>query len=107
MSTRNFSPQAMFEQWARQQTPRYRFTGSTPGDFAAWKDAALPAVLATLGEFPEKVPPNAELEAIYRAAGVPERLVLDIIPKGHGWGGDKTIPFFKEQLLDSRLPLGK
>jgi len=79
MSTRNFSPQYMFEQWARKATPRYHFTGNTPDDFAAWKRAALPEVLATLGRFPDRVPLNPELEAEWEHDGlIKQRWLIDV-----------------------------
>jgi len=71
----------MFEQWALQQTPKYHFTGSTPADFAAWKAAALPQVLATIGDYPERVPLNPELEAEWEHDGLrKQRWVIDVQP---------------------------
>lgn len=55
---RNMSPQQMFLDLVRKHTPRYRFTGQAFGD---WKSAALPAVLATLGDLPCRVELNPEL----------------------------------------------
>lgn len=79
MSTRNLSPQRMFEQWARKATPRYHFTGSTAEDFTAWKTAALPEVLATLGNFPERVPLNPELEVEWEHDGlIKQRWLIDV-----------------------------
>ena len=63
MSFRKISPQHMFEQLALEHKPLNRFTGRTPADFAKWKRSTLPAVLATLGDFPDKVPPNPLLLA--------------------------------------------
>ncbi len=39
-----------------------------------------------------------QVEAIYRAAGVAERLELDLFPGEHGWGGNRSIPFFQANL---------
>jgi len=79
MLRRNLSPQYMFEQWARNTTPKYHFTGSTPEDFAAWKAAALPEVLATLGRFPDRVPLNPELEAEWEHDGlIKQRWIIDV-----------------------------
>lgn len=61
MSYRNLSPQVMFERMALEHTPKYRFEGGTAKDFAGWKAAALPKVLATLGRFPERVPLEPQL----------------------------------------------
>lgn len=35
-----------------------------------------------------------QVKAIYQAAGVPERLDLDLFPGEHGWGGRKSVDFF-------------
>ncbi len=40
------------------------------------------------------------LEAIYRAAGAANRLELDLHPGGHGWGANKSHPFFERYLKD-------
>jgi hypothetical protein len=61
MSFRNLSPQQMFQQMAEDHTPLYHFDGSSRDEFDAWKEAALPQVLATLGDYPDSVPPNPEL----------------------------------------------
>ncbi|MCG3150618.1 MAG: hypothetical protein PCFJNLEI_04106 [Verrucomicrobiae bacterium] len=39
-----------------------------------------------------------EVEKIYRAASVPERLVLDLFEGGHRWGGNKSVAFFRDNL---------
>jgi hypothetical protein len=39
-----------------------------------------------------------KVESIYRAAGVPDRLELDLFPGEHRWGGHKSIAFFKTWL---------
>ena len=53
----------MFEQIALEHIPHYSFKGETQADFDAWKRETLPKVLATLGEFPDKVPLDPELNA--------------------------------------------
>ena len=79
MSFRNLSPQRMFEQLAKEHKPRHRFSARTRPQFAAWKKAALPAVLATLGEFPEAVPLNPELMARWEQDGlIKERWLIDV-----------------------------
>ena len=54
MSLRNLSPQRMFEDLALAHEPVFRFNGSTKADVDAWKAAALPQVMATLGDFPAR-----------------------------------------------------
>jgi len=79
MNTRNLSPQQMFEQWALDHTPRYHFAADPGQDFAAWKDAALPEVLATLGDFPERAPLNPELLAEWVRDGLRlQRWIIDV-----------------------------
>ena len=38
------------------------------------------------------------LETIYKAADASERLELDLHPNEHGWGGNKSLAFFKKYL---------
>jgi len=79
MSFRNLSPQQMFAQMAAEHVPTYHFTGSGPDDFRKWKQAALPAVLSTLGERPEAVPPNPELMAEWEHDGLrKQRWLIDV-----------------------------
>lgn len=39
-----------------------------------------------------------KVSAIYRAAGVPESLELDLFPGEHGWGGNRSVAFFEKHL---------
>ena len=39
-----------------------------------------------------------EVEKIYTAAGVREKLELDLFEGGHKWSGRKTLAFFKDHL---------
>ncbi len=39
-----------------------------------------------------------KLEKIYSAAGAAEKLELDLFPGEHGWGGNKSVKFFKKHL---------
>jgi hypothetical protein len=39
-----------------------------------------------------------EVEKIYEAAGVRDRLELDLFDGGHGWGAHKTAAFFAKYL---------
>ena len=54
MSFRNLSPQTMFELLARDHQPECAFRGQTETDFVAWKNATLPRVLGTLGDYPPR-----------------------------------------------------
>jgi Abhydrolase family len=79
MSVRNLSPQVMFEQLALEHVPEQKFTGSSENDFLAWKQKALPQVLATLGDFPEQVPLNPELVVEWEQEGLrKQRWMIDV-----------------------------
>ncbi|MCG3181927.1 MAG: hypothetical protein BIFFINMI_04373 [Phycisphaerae bacterium] len=79
MKTRNLSPQVMFERMAAEHRPIHRFDAKRP--FADWKAAALPDVLATLGDFPPAVPPNPQLVAEWTHDGLrKQRWLIDVGP---------------------------
>ncbi len=81
MSFRNLSPQAMFEKMALEHTPKFKFGVNENTDFTAWKNDTLPAVLQTLGDFPERVPPNPELMAEWQDGEVvKQRWLIDVGP---------------------------
>ena len=69
MSVRNLSPQRMFELLALQHRPKYQFDDAQ-NDFAAWKERALPEVMATLGHIPEAVPADPELLVEWKHDGL-------------------------------------
>ena len=69
----------MFIQLADEHVPRFRFAGDSRAEFETWKKAALPQVKATLGDFPQKVAPNPELQAEWRHDGLlKQRWILDV-----------------------------
>jgi len=69
----------MFEQTALEHVPEYRFPAGENSNFAAWKESALPKVLATLGEYPERVPLNPELMAEWKHDGLrKQRWLIDV-----------------------------
>lgn len=41
---------------------------------------------------------HKKVEQIYKAAGVPEMLELDLFPGEHSWGGNKSVDFFARHL---------
>ena len=63
MTPRNLSAHQMFIRLAAEHKPKYAFNGKSKKDFARWKEAAVPEVMATLGDFPERVPLNPEMTA--------------------------------------------
>jgi hypothetical protein len=81
MTIRNLSPNQMFIEMAKAHTPQYQFAGSTPEDFDAWKAEALPKVVATLGDYPERVDPNPQLLAEWQYKGLRrQRWIIDVQP---------------------------
>lgn len=79
MAFRNLSPQQMFMRLAEEHVPRFRFSGKSKEDFQKWKNEALPLVKATLGEFPQKVQLNPELQAEWLHDGLcKQRWIIDV-----------------------------
>jgi dienelactone hydrolase len=75
---RNLSAQNMFIAWARQHTPEYSFAASS-ASFDQWKAEAWPKVQATLGDWPARVAPNAQLLAEFTHDGLlKQRWVIDV-----------------------------
>ena len=78
MAFRNLSPQEMFVQLGLTHKPQYRYA-DWQGTFAAWKAEVRPQVLATLGDFPKRVPLNPELLAEWEQDGlIMQRWVIDV-----------------------------
>ncbi|MDD4888553.1 MAG: alpha/beta hydrolase family protein [Phycisphaerae bacterium] len=81
MADRNFSPEIMFQRMAADHKPLFRFTGQSPEQFERWKREALPRVLATLGDWPARVPLNPELIAEWQHDGLrKQRWLIDVGP---------------------------
>ena len=79
MSERNLSPQEMFLRLALEHKPECAFEGATPQEFAAWKEAALPRVLATLGDFPPGANLNPEFVVEWEHDGlIKQRWLIDV-----------------------------
>lgn len=79
MNSRNLSPQAMFQAMAARHQPQFAFCENA--DFASWKREALPRVLATLGEWPERVAPRGELLAEWQHDGLrKQKWLIDVGP---------------------------
>ena len=75
MTFRNLSPQQMFIRLAAEHRPECAFRGN----FAAWKKKTLPRVLATLANFPKKVPPRPQLLAEWKHEGLrKQRWLIDV-----------------------------
>ena len=79
MSIRNMSPQLMFEKLALEHKPLHAFNGKTKKDFDEWKKILLPKVMATLADFPERVPLNPQLLAEWEHDGLlKQRWIIDV-----------------------------
>ena len=81
MKTKNLSPQEMFIRTALAHTPSCQFSGRTPAAYRAWQKKTKPLVLATLGHFPEQVPPEPELVAEWVEDGLQkQRWLIEVQP---------------------------
>ena len=68
----------MFAALGQDHRPLFRFENA---DYATWKAEVLPQVLATVGDFPPRVPPNAQLQAEWHHDGLrKQRWILDVGP---------------------------
>ena len=80
MSVRNTSPHEMFVRMANEHVPQYHFAAH-PQDFAAWKSEALPKVMATLGDWPGRVPLNPEMIVEWEHSGLRmQKWIIDVGP---------------------------
>ena len=62
MTERNFSMQKYWMDRIKSWVPVLSFRGNTEQDWETWQAQALPKLLELLGEFPEKVDLNAEVQ---------------------------------------------
>ena len=77
-SRRNFSMQAYWEHLVQDFEPLLRFKGSSQAEWQAWREKALPKLLELLGDFPQRVPLNAEVESsVVDGDLIRERVVFD------------------------------
>lgn len=78
---RNLNPHRMFIEMAARHRPKHRFEGAGREDFERWRAAALPEVMACLGDFPPPAPPAPELVAEWNDRGLRmQRWLLDVQP---------------------------
>jgi len=82
MKRRNLSVNEYFMHLTAKHVPKYRFRGTTKDDWAAWRDELLPAVKATLGRMPEKVPLNPQITAEWVEDGLIKQRVLFDVEEG-------------------------
>ncbi|MDG0813597.1 alpha/beta hydrolase family protein [Cohnella rhizosphaerae] len=77
-ATRNFSMQRYWMEKIKDWEPLFAFKGATQTDWQNWYKTAYPKFLELLGDFPEKVALNAEVEyAIEDGDLIRERVVFD------------------------------
>ncbi|HUU94850.1 MAG TPA: hypothetical protein VM487_03855, partial [Phycisphaerae bacterium] len=77
--TRNFSVNEYFRKQGLQHRPTFRFAGHSKDDWRAWRAALLPALKASLGRMPSRVPLNPEIVSETREDGlVKQRVVFDV-----------------------------
>ena len=77
MAFHNLSPQRMFQKMAAEHLPSHAFQAGM--NFSKWKKETLPLVLATLGDFPERVAPEPELIAEWNDGPLrKQRWIIDV-----------------------------
>src|SRR5690349_9040859 len=80
MTFRKISPQYMFEHVALEHKPQYAFAAGGH-EFEAWKNEALPKVLATIGKNPPRVEAEPQLLAEWEHDGLrKQRWLINIGP---------------------------
>lgn len=78
MISRNLSPQRMFTQLALGYKPQYAFERAGMA-FDEWKRELFPKVMATLGDFPKRVPLNPQMMAEWEQDVVrKQRWLIDV-----------------------------
>lgn len=79
MNSRNLSPHRMFELLAADHKPTNAFSQDKFGSVSQWQSETLPKVVATLGDFPERVPTNPELIVEWEHDGLrKQRWMIDV-----------------------------
>jgi len=77
--SRNTSIHKYFCNLGAKHTPRFRFSGKSRSDWQTWRQQLLPAVKASLGTMPQKVPLNPEIQAEWQDDGlIKQRVILDV-----------------------------
>jgi len=77
--TRNLSIQRHFEQQAKTHRPQLGFEGTGKSCWQQWREALLPKVEASLGEFPARVPLNPQVIAQWTEDGLDkQKVVFDV-----------------------------
>ena len=76
---RNISINEYFRKRALKHSPAFRFSGTDHRDWLAWRNALQPALKASLGKMPEKVPLNPEVLVEWQEDGlIKQRVVIDV-----------------------------
>jgi len=97
---RNLSVNAYFRQLAAGHNPKYRFSGSSREDWQQWQKKLFPAIKATLGRLPEKVPLNPEILAEWREEDlIKQKIIFDVEP-----GLSATAYLFRPAQAKGKLP---
>lgn len=69
----------MFAALAREHTPKFSYGATKPANFDQWKTEAWPQVLATLGDWPQRVESNADSFAEFSHDGLfKQRWIIDV-----------------------------
>lgn len=78
---RNLSIHKLFNQYASQHRPQFRFHGNSSADWRKWRDALRPPLLQALGRIPTSVPLNPELICQWEEDGlIKQKIYIDVEP---------------------------
>ncbi len=79
MDSRNLSPQRMFELLAADHQPTNAYSPEKFSSVAQWQSETLPKVVATVGDFPGRVPANPEMIVEWEHDGLrKQRWIIDV-----------------------------
>ena len=79
---RNYSINKYFADMGKNHQPKWRFTGSTKKEWLQWRENLLPALKASLGTMPTRVPLNPETLCEWSEDGICKRKVVIDVEEG-------------------------
>jgi dienelactone hydrolase len=78
---RNLSVNRLFNQYAANQQPQFRFGEEGGNNWQVWRDGLRPRLLATLGKSPATVPLSAEILSEWNEDGlIKQKIIFDVEP---------------------------
>ncbi len=97
---RNLSINQLFNQYAAQHHPQFRFAGNSVPDWRKWRNALRPRLLQSLGQIPPSVPLNPGLICQWEEDGlIKQKIFIDVEP-----GLSVTAYVFRPSGTTGKLP---